>query len=172
MLWACVLEAEDVAVEFVECVWDEVWQVAGEEACLFEGVPAGGDGVVCCVVCGGCDVCNHCCFSFRVWVCALLCTVCTLRDVVWWCATLGRGVWGLGESGVWLLWEVEEFLFFVFAGAGFLGGFVGVALVAEDAEVVGVVGAALAYWGDVVYFVSWLAALLAGVVVAVADLLA
>jgi len=73
---------------------------------------------------------------------------------------------------VWLLWEVEEFFLFGFAGAGFLGGFVSVALVAEDAEVVGVVGAALAYWGDVVYFVSWFAALLAGVVVAVADLLA
>ena len=64
-----------------------------------------------------------------------------------------------------LLWEVEEFFLFVFAGAGFLGGFVGVALVAEDAEVVGVVCSALAYWGDVVYFVSWLSALLAGVVV-------
>lgn len=36
----------------------------------------------------------------------------------------------LGESGVWLLWEVEEFFLFGFAGAGFLGGFVGVALVA------------------------------------------
>lgn len=71
-----------------------------------------------------------------------------------------------------LLWEVEEFFLFVFAGAGFLGGFVGVALVAEDAEVVGVVCSALAYWGDVVYFVSWFAALLAGVVVAVSDLLA
>jgi len=34
-----------------------------------------------------------------------------------------------------LLWEVEEFFLFVFAGAGFLGGFVGVAVVAEDAEV-------------------------------------
>lgn len=33
-------------------------------------------------------------------------------------------------------------------------------------------GAALAYWGDVVYFVSWFSALLAGVVVAGADLLA
>nr|DAY09739.1 MAG TPA: hypothetical protein [Caudoviricetes sp.] len=30
----------------------------------------------------------------------------------------------------------------------------------------------LAYWGDVVYFVSWFAALLAGVIVAVADILA
>ena len=70
------------------------------------------------------------------------------------------------------MWEVEELFLFVFAGAGFLGGFVGVALVAEDAEVLWVVGAALAYWGDVVYFVSWLSALLAGVVVAGADLLA
>jgi len=41
----------------------------------------------------------------------------------------------LGESWVWLLWEVEEFFLFGFAGSGFLGGFVGVALVAEDAEV-------------------------------------
>jgi len=56
--------------------------------------------------------------------------VCTLRDVVWWCATLGRGVWGLGESWVGLLWEVEEFFLFVFAGSGFLGGFVSVAFVA------------------------------------------
>ena len=33
-------------------------------------------------------------------------------------------------------------------------------------------GSALAYWGDVVYFVSWFAAFLAGVIVAVSDLLA
>lgn len=43
---------------------------------------------------------------------------------------LGRGLWGLGESGVWLLWEVEEFFLFGFAGSGFLGGFVSVAFVA------------------------------------------
>jgi len=53
---------------------------------------------------------------------------------------LGRGFplgggWLVGESWVWLLWEVEEFFLFGFAGAGFLGGFVGVALVAKYAEV-------------------------------------
>ena len=131
---ACVLEAGDVAVEFVECVWDEVWQLAYEEACLLEGVPAVGDGCVCCFLCVGYEVCNHL-FSFRVWVCALLCTVCTLRDGVWWCATLGCGVWLIGESWVWLLWEVEELFLFCLSGAGFLGGFVGVALVTKYAEV-------------------------------------
>ena len=85
---------------------------------------------------------------------------------------LGLVVGGLGESWVWLLWEVEEFFLFCLAGAGFLCCFLFVAVVAEDAEVVGVVGSALGYWGDVVYFVSWLSALLAGVVVAVSDLLA
>lgn len=62
---ACVLEAEDVAVEFVECVWDEVWQLAEEKACLLEGVPAVGDGCVCCFLCVGYEVCNHL-FSFRL----------------------------------------------------------------------------------------------------------
>ena len=62
---ACVLEAGDVAVEFVECVWDEVWQLAEEEACLLEGVPAVGDGCVCCFLCVGYEVCNHL-FSFRL----------------------------------------------------------------------------------------------------------
>ena len=41
----------------------------------------------------------------------------------------------LGESWVWLLWQVEKLFLLCFSGAGFLGGFVGVALVAEDAEV-------------------------------------
>ena len=50
---AFVLEAGDVAVELVECVWDEVWQVAYEEACLFEDVPAVGYGGVCCFLCVG-----------------------------------------------------------------------------------------------------------------------
>ena len=56
---------------------------------------------------------------------------------VGWCKVSGGGcgVWLVGESWVWLLWEVEEFFLFVFAGAGFLGGFVGVALVAKYAEV-------------------------------------
>ena len=62
LLCACVLEAGDVAVEFVECVWDEVWQVADEEDCLFEDVPAVGYGGVCCFLCVGYDVCDH--FSF------------------------------------------------------------------------------------------------------------
>ena len=62
---ACVLEAEDVAVELVECVWDEVWQLAEEKACLLEGVPAVGDGCVCCFLCVGYEVCNHL-FSFRL----------------------------------------------------------------------------------------------------------
>ena len=62
---ACVLEAEDVAVELVECVRDEVWQLAEEKACLLEGVPAVGDGCVCCFLCVGYEVCNHL-FSFRL----------------------------------------------------------------------------------------------------------
>ena len=62
LLCAFVLEAGDVAVELVECVWDEVWQLAYEEACLFEDVPAVGYGGVCCFLCIGYDVCDH--FSF------------------------------------------------------------------------------------------------------------
>jgi hypothetical protein len=44
-------------------------------------------------------------------------------------------VWLIGESWVWLLREVEEFFLFGFAGAGFLGGFLFVALVTKYAEV-------------------------------------